>query len=29
MIYEKGLLKAMKELYKSCGYSVANEHGML
>lgn len=29
MIYEKGLLKAMKELYKSCGYSVANEHGTL
>lgn len=29
MIYEKGLLKAMKELYKSYGYSVANEHGTL
>lgn len=29
MIYEKGLLKAMKELYKGYGYSVANEHGTL
>lgn len=29
MIYEKGLLKAMKELYKSYGYSVANDRGTL